>query len=197
MGYQELYMLLCPTIRHPLPPQVLARLQDQLHTLLKTLINDARLSSVLRFPEVSVLTELNNPLLRFPIFRQGILLWVCSVRLVNLSNAEITFRTSRYCSMAGNWWCGPFDIRTAVQTKSTSASVRRRRIRLKSRSLPRSEVKICRLCDVESSAERCWTHILRMVVAWSRSCEPNFPHLIEVFRTCLIPKLKRNSWGSA
>lgn len=76
MGYLELYALLCPIIRHPLPSRVMGNLQEQLHTLLKSLINDGRLSSMLRLPEVSVLTELETPLLRFPVHQQEKLQWV-------------------------------------------------------------------------------------------------------------------------
>lgn len=76
MGYHEIYTALCPIIRHPVPADVLARLQDQLHTLLRTIINDSILAAVLWFPELSVLTELKAPLLRFPVYRSGNLQWV-------------------------------------------------------------------------------------------------------------------------
>lgn len=79
MGYSDLYDILCPIIRHPIPFTVLDRLQQQLHTLLRELISDATLESTLRLPELSVITELETPMLRFPIYRTGELLWVSNI----------------------------------------------------------------------------------------------------------------------
>jgi hypothetical protein len=76
MGYHGLFDLLAPVIRHPLPPATVDRLQQQLNYLLKDLINDEPLFRQLRVPELSVLTELENPVMWFPVSKARARLWV-------------------------------------------------------------------------------------------------------------------------
>ncbi|MDO0911334.1 ankyrin repeat domain-containing protein [Streptomyces sp. DT2A-34] len=71
-GHRHLADLLQPQVHHPLPPQVLAGLQQQLHRLLHYRADGGtgqdpvgRLG--LRLPQPEVLTELAEPVLWFPI----------------------------------------------------------------------------------------------------------------------------------
>lgn len=79
MGYHHLVDTLTPVIRHPLPNDTTGALQQQLHRLLKTLIREEAVVLRLRFPELSVLTELEYPAVWFPIYKSEARIWVsCS-----------------------------------------------------------------------------------------------------------------------
>ena len=76
MGYRHLFEILTPVVRHPLPNDTIRALQQQLHRLLKTLIQDETFALRLRLPELSVVTELEHPVIWFPIFSSRARLWV-------------------------------------------------------------------------------------------------------------------------
>lgn len=76
MGYQDLLDILAPVVRHCLPAETLRHLQQQLHGLLKDLISNDSLLLQLQLPELVVLTELENPVMWFPVYSAGIRCWV-------------------------------------------------------------------------------------------------------------------------
>ena len=61
LGYVYLEKLLTPTILHHLPTRVAVGLEDQLHRLLNQILGDDIQRLCLRLPEISVLTELEQP----------------------------------------------------------------------------------------------------------------------------------------
>lgn len=71
-GHQHLTALLEPAIRHPLPQDVLDRLQENLHRLIRHRSGgesgqDLATRHQLRLPELEVLTELDFPACWFPV----------------------------------------------------------------------------------------------------------------------------------
>lgn len=71
-GHHHLTALLRPEFKHPLPPDELARLQDNLHRLIRHRAgledgSDLATQQRLRLPEVEVLTELDHPVCWFPV----------------------------------------------------------------------------------------------------------------------------------
>lgn len=73
-GHQHLTALLSPAYRHPLPQDVLGRLREHLHRLIRHRSGgggpgreDLATSHALRLPDPAVLTELDIPRLWFPV----------------------------------------------------------------------------------------------------------------------------------
>lgn len=77
MGYHDLFDILAPVIRHNVPLATMGRLQDRLHSLVENMIGDKSLLQQLRLPELSVLTELESPVIWFPVHVGGVRAWVC------------------------------------------------------------------------------------------------------------------------
>ena len=76
MGYHDLFDILAPVVLHSMPFATMERLQQQLHWLLKDLIRHELLFPQLRLPELSVFTELENPVIWFPVFLNQVRIWV-------------------------------------------------------------------------------------------------------------------------
>lgn len=73
-GHRHLAALLRPELKHPLPQDVLARLQQNLHSLIRYRADpkdgmgpDLATRERLRLPELEVLTELDRPACWFPV----------------------------------------------------------------------------------------------------------------------------------
>lgn len=71
-GHRHLAAVLRPEHKHPLPPDVLAGLQQNLHRLIRYRAGDGRGPDLatrerLRLPELEVLTELDDPVCWFPV----------------------------------------------------------------------------------------------------------------------------------
>ncbi|MGW4519413.1 hypothetical protein ACWEO4_48050 [Streptomyces sp. NPDC004393] len=73
-GHCHLAALLRPELKHPLPQDVLARLQQNLHSLIRYRDDpkdgmgpDLATRERLRLPELEVLTELDRPVCWFPV----------------------------------------------------------------------------------------------------------------------------------
>jgi hypothetical protein len=80
MGFLQLTRILAPIILHPLPPVTVDKLQTQLHRLIKSLIDDETFVIRLRLPVLTVLTELEDPIMWFPVFQNGVKRWVSEIR---------------------------------------------------------------------------------------------------------------------
>jgi hypothetical protein len=64
LGFEYLYKVLSPVIRHNIPTKILAVLQERFHEVIK---RDVGEEEHFRFPELIVLTELEEPVMWMPL----------------------------------------------------------------------------------------------------------------------------------
>ena len=112
MGYSDLFDALAPIVCHSLPPTVQDRLQSQLHWLLKDLVRDHSVLQ-LRLPELSVLTELENPVMWFPVYVDRTGAWVSPL----YARRSATDRPDY--SVLFRWQRAPANSRTSSREPST------------------------------------------------------------------------------
>ena len=67
LGYVELVHILSPVIRHNVPGRTLHAVQAQFHILIQDFVADEVLVRNLRLPELCAITELEKPIMWFPI----------------------------------------------------------------------------------------------------------------------------------
>ncbi|MCJ1254365.1 hypothetical protein MMC24_002180 [Lignoscripta atroalba] len=70
-GWQHLYGILAPVIRHTLPPNTLAALQNHFHHLVHSKDQGSVIGPGVRLPDLSLLTEFEEAELWFPIPNQS------------------------------------------------------------------------------------------------------------------------------
>jgi hypothetical protein len=67
LGHIDLFEILSPIIRHPLPRAVLEALERNFHVLIKSDLEKCDFAKYLNLPSMDVLTELETPEMWFPI----------------------------------------------------------------------------------------------------------------------------------
>lgn len=67
-GYTQMYDILSPVVRHPIPLQTLQLLQEQFHGLIKQELGSQVVDDQhMHLPQLEVLTELDGELMWFPL----------------------------------------------------------------------------------------------------------------------------------